>query len=92
MLTKNQLFEILLDWNYWNSEFPETIQRKIYENKIERLSQTDEGNLLISTVYGASLFSPTGEVLVEYDIPKDRGWAPVRVSGDNTAFYIANFS
>jgi sugar lactone lactonase YvrE len=55
------------------------------------LSQTDEGNLLISTVYGASLFSPTGEVLVEYDIPKDRGWAPVRVSADNTAFYIANF-
>jgi len=42
MLTKNQLFEILLDWNYWNREFPKTIQRKIYENKIERLSQIDE--------------------------------------------------
>jgi predicted AAA+ superfamily ATPase len=42
MLTKNQLFEILLDWNYWNREFPKTIQRKSYEDKIDRLSQTDE--------------------------------------------------
>ena len=42
MLTKNQLFEILLDWNYWNREFPKTTPRKSYENQIERLSQTDE--------------------------------------------------
>ena len=42
MLSKNQLFEILLDWNYWNREFPKTIQRKSYENQIERLSQSDE--------------------------------------------------
>jgi len=42
MLTKNQLFEILLDWNYWNREFPKTTPRKIYENKIAKLSQTDE--------------------------------------------------
>lgn len=42
MLTKTQLFEILLDWNYWNREFPATIPRKCYENQIEQLSQTDE--------------------------------------------------
>ncbi len=42
MITKNQLFEILLDWNYWNREFPKTTPRKSYENQIERLSQTDE--------------------------------------------------
>ncbi len=28
MLTKNQLFEILLDWNYWNREFSKTTPRK----------------------------------------------------------------
>ncbi|MBN2825048.1 MAG: ATP-binding protein [Campylobacterales bacterium] len=42
MLTKNQLFEILLDWNYWNREFPSAIERKIYETQIEKLSQSDE--------------------------------------------------
>ena len=42
MLTKNQLFEILLDWNYWNREFPKTTPRKSYEQQIEELSQTDE--------------------------------------------------
>ncbi|CAA6809305.1 MAG: ATPase component BioM of energizing module of biotin ECF transporter [uncultured Sulfurovum sp.] len=42
MLTKNQLFEILLDWNYWNRNFPKTTPRKSYEKKIEQLSQTDE--------------------------------------------------
>ena len=42
MLTKNQLFEILLDWNYWNREFPSTIPRERYEKQIERLSQADE--------------------------------------------------
>ena len=42
MLTKNQLFEILLDWNYWNREFPKTTPRKSYEDKIAKLSQTDE--------------------------------------------------
>jgi predicted AAA+ superfamily ATPase len=42
MLPKTQLFEILLDWNYWNREFPKTTPRKSYENQIERLSQTDE--------------------------------------------------
>ena len=42
MLIKNQLFEILLDWNYWNREFPETTPRKNYEDKITKLSQTDE--------------------------------------------------
>jgi hypothetical protein len=42
MLTKNQLFEILLDWNYWDREFLKTTPRKSYEKQIERLSQTDE--------------------------------------------------
>jgi predicted AAA+ superfamily ATPase len=42
MPTKTQLFEILLDWNYWNREFPKTTPRKSYEIKIEQLSQTDE--------------------------------------------------
>ena len=42
MLTKTQLFEILLDWNYWDREFPKTTPRKSYEKQIERLSQTDE--------------------------------------------------
>ena len=42
MLTKNQLFEILLDWNYWSREFPKTTPRKNYEDKIAKISQTDE--------------------------------------------------
>ena len=42
MLTKNQLFEILLDWNYWNREFPATVTRKGYEEKIASLGQSDE--------------------------------------------------
>jgi len=42
MLTKNQIFEILLDWNYWDKEFPKTVPRKSYEKQIERLSQSDE--------------------------------------------------
>ena len=42
MLIKTQLFEILLDWNYWDKEFPKTTPRKSYEKQIERLSQTDE--------------------------------------------------
>jgi len=42
MLTKNQLFEILLDWNYWDREFPKTIQRKSYEKQIAKLSQSDK--------------------------------------------------
>ena len=42
MLSKNQLFEILLDWNYWNREFPPTTKRKLYEIQISKLSQNDE--------------------------------------------------
>ncbi len=42
MLSKSQLFEILLDWNYWDREFPKTVSRKRYEDKIAKLSKSGE--------------------------------------------------
>jgi len=46
MLTKNQLFEILLDWNYWNREFPATVTRKGYE-EIEQIEESGDANATI---------------------------------------------
>ncbi|HIP51360.1 MAG TPA: ATP-binding protein [Campylobacterales bacterium] len=42
MLTKNQLFEILSDWNYWNKPFPQTFARERYEEKLTHFSHSDE--------------------------------------------------
>lgn len=55
------------------------------------ISLLPDGNLLIAHVYGASLFSPEGEVLKTYDIPDDRGWAAIKASADGMAFHVANF-
>lgn len=49
------------------------------------------GNILLSHVYGAGVFSPQGEILKAYDIPNTRGWAAVKASADGSAFFIANF-
>ena len=56
------------------------------------LDRTPDNNLLISHVYGASLFDLDGCVLKTYDdIPKDRGWAAITVCADGASFLIGNF-
>jgi len=42
MLSKNQLFEILSDWNYWDKDFPQTFDREHYEKKLTHFSESDE--------------------------------------------------
>ncbi|HIP50597.1 MAG TPA: ATP-binding protein, partial [Campylobacterales bacterium] len=42
MLTKNQLFEILSDWNYWDRPFPKTFDRERYQEKLTHFSESDE--------------------------------------------------
>lgn len=55
------------------------------------LAMTADGRILLATVTGASLYSRTGKMLKEYDIPSDRGWSAVRISAAGDSFYIANF-
>lgn len=55
------------------------------------ISLLADGNILLSHVYGAGVFSPAGEMLKAYDIPNTRGWAAVKASADGSAFFIANF-
>ena len=56
------------------------------------LSMTKKGDLLVSHVYGASLYSLDGKLLKEYTkIPRDRGWAAIWACGDGKSFLIGNF-
>lgn len=56
------------------------------------ICMTKNGDLLISHVYGASLYSRAGQLLKEYtDIPRDRGWAAIWTCEDGTSFLIGNF-
>ncbi len=42
MLNKEELFETLADWNYWDKSFPETVNRPVYEKEIARKTATGE--------------------------------------------------
>ncbi len=42
MLNKEEIFEALSDWNYWNRPLPETIPRPRYEKEIARKAATGE--------------------------------------------------
>ena len=55
------------------------------------ISLLPDGNILIAHVYGAGLFSPAGDLLKDYDIPEERGWAAIRAKADGSAFFVANF-
>lgn len=61
------------------------------EKSTSGLAMTADGRILLATVTGAGLYSPTGEVIKEYDIPHDRGWSAVRISVAGDSFFIANF-
>lgn len=61
------------------------------EKSTAGIAKAPGGNILMATVYGVCLYSQAGEMLKEYDIPKDRGWSAIRLSADGTAFFVANF-
>lgn len=42
MLSKEEIFEILTDWNYWDGPLPETVSRGGYEKEIARKAATGE--------------------------------------------------
>lgn len=45
-MEKEELFEVLNDWNYWNKKLPNYYSRKSYENKILKFDLTDEITVL----------------------------------------------
>lgn len=61
------------------------------EKSTAGIALTPDGDILMATVFGASLFTPAGETLKEFDIVKEKGWAAVRMAKEGTAFFIANF-
>jgi len=38
MLSKEEVFEALTTWNYWDSPLPETVSRPVYEKEIAVVS------------------------------------------------------
>ena len=42
MLSKEEIFETLTDWNYWDNPLPETVSRPVYEKEIIRKAATGE--------------------------------------------------
>jgi len=42
MLSKEEIFEALTSWNYWDRALPETVSRPAYEKEIARKSATGE--------------------------------------------------
>ena len=42
MIEKNYLFEIIVEWNYWDRDFPKTVRRPLYEDRLKSYSKTDE--------------------------------------------------
>jgi hypothetical protein len=49
MLNKEEIFEVLNDWNFWNRSLPVTISRIDYEKEIARKakSRCSSANTLI---------------------------------------------
>lgn len=50
-----------------------------------------EGRLFLSTVFGVSILSASGEELARFPLSDDRGWAAIAASADDKAAYVANF-
>lgn len=42
MLSKEEIFEVLADWNFWDKSLPTTVTRPDYENEIARKSASGE--------------------------------------------------
>ena len=42
MLDKSKIIEILNDWNYWDKELPDTVNRETYDKKIQKFITKDE--------------------------------------------------
>ena len=42
MLRKEEIFEALTTWNYWDRPLPETVSRPVYEKEIARKAKTGE--------------------------------------------------
>ncbi|MEA3545961.1 MAG: AAA family ATPase, partial [Thermodesulfobacteriota bacterium] len=42
MLRKEEIFEILATWNYWDKPLPQTVSRPAYEKEIARKSGAGE--------------------------------------------------
>lgn len=56
------------------------------------IARTKDDNLLVSHVFGASLYTMHGGLLAEFtDIPRDRGWAAIWACNDGASFLIGNF-
>ena len=56
------------------------------------IDRTREDQLLVSHVYGASLYDLSGCLLKTYnDIPHERGWAAVHACHDGESFLVGNF-
>ena len=45
MLTKEEIFEVLLDWNFWDKPFPSSFSRPYYED--EMMKKAASGEILI---------------------------------------------
>lgn len=45
-MNKEVLFEILLDWNFWERDFPKSFKRNRYEEKIEKISKAKEVTII----------------------------------------------
>lgn len=54
-------------------------------------SLLEDGTILLGHVYGVSLLSATGDILKDYDIARERGWAAVKATADGRSFLAANF-
>ena len=42
MLSKEEIFEVLLDWNYWDKPLPATVSRPLYENEMAKKATSGE--------------------------------------------------
>ncbi len=74
-------------------QLPDVLDFEVDEDKFTAgIVRTHENQLLISHVYGASLYDLEGELVRTYDdIPRDRGWAALHACRDAETFLIGNF-
>ena len=42
VMDRDNLFEILNEWNYWFRDLPDTFRREYYEDEISKKSSTGE--------------------------------------------------
>jgi len=49
------------------------------------------GEVLMASGSGAVLFSSRGEILMNYDVPLDKGWTRAMPALDDRHFYLSNF-